>query len=483
METFKLFLKPVLFAFFWGSLFSCSEEELTPLGSEIENPESGIFHHHNVITVYPSGDISGFTDAENIENALSSTYPEGAVQLAQGEFYTNRPVVVEGFNGGLRGSGKSKTTVIGVGTDTDPFPLTTIRDVFQDSFQDQPVLFYFPNPVEKVKVSDFTVTLSDGFFTEDTGGGFLGPNDMYGFFFVDIGPGNVNTSFSNLRLQGIPVNPGGPFENVIQSQPAQGIVVTGNNENFPFPISGGMHAVAKCHFDQLGLQSIVLQLLDHARLNVRRNVLTNVKQVITRYLNGSLVKIEDNNIDSFSFGAIVVTQEFEEAGPDQNLVFIRRNTINTNGFMGIEIGTAPNFKVIISYNKITVGPDPTGFFNNLTGIGLFPGQEKAVVIHNKVSGESEYAIALFGGSQNDAQPGVSHSLVVGNNVTGHSPFAASYFLDFGTTQNLVINKGEASFIDDGIDNRVIMLPGHSAEVADHKINNILKSENISLENL
>jgi hypothetical protein len=205
-------------------------------------------------------------------------------------------------------------------------------------------------------------------------------------------------------------------------------------------------------------------------LEIRNNKLTEVKQIITRLLNGSQVVIENNHISSFAFGTIVVTQEFQEAGEDKNQVFIRRNNIHTDGFMGIEIGAAPNFQVFISHNIIEMGADPTGFLPSLTGIGLFPGQDKALVHGNTIRGTSEFAIAL---------QGVSNSLLLGNNVTSHTSTAeASYLLDADTFHNLVINKGEASFIDDGTDNRLIFLQDFGRLPLDAEITKALKEHPI-----
>lgn len=471
----KSFVHPHLwlYAILVSLSFSCSEEEdlLRNDATPIALDRAELKKLPNLIKVKPSKDMSGVTDADAIENALLTVRPGGTVLLAAGKYFIGRPVVAPGFNGILRGEDKKETRIFGVGSEASPFPLAPIQGDF--GITDLAVLFHFPSPVGKVSVADLSVSLKEGFFSETIESGFVGPNDLFAFFVVDIGYDDVNTSFRNVALKGIAANPGGPFENLLRFQPSQGIVVHGLRDNFPFPISGGKHSVTHCHFNRIGLQSIVLQLLNHAQLEIRNNQLTEVKQIITRWLNGTNVAIENNHISSFSFGAIVVTQEFQPGGGDKNLVFIRRNTIHTDGFMGIEIGAASDFQTIIAHNYIEVGPDPTGFSANLTGIGLFQGQDKALVHNNTIRGTSEFAIALHG---------VSNSVVLHNDVSAHTSTAnASYLLDADTFHNLVISKKAATFMDDGIDNRLIFLSALRSMPLDADISKTLRENNISVE--
>ena len=55
-------------------------------------------------TVFPSYDQTGVTDQANIQSALDSAAAGGTVRLAAGNFYVNQGIVVEGFNGTLRGT-------------------------------------------------------------------------------------------------------------------------------------------------------------------------------------------------------------------------------------------------------------------------------------------------------------------------------------------------------------------------------------------
>ncbi len=464
-----------MYAILMLTLLACTEEDITGdlAYTNKAHIESSPYALPTMVNVYPSGDMTGMTDANAIEEALRNASPGATVILKAGKYFVGRPIVTPGFHGILKGEGPDKTRIVGVGSPAAPFSLTTIRGDFGPT--DLAVLFHFPDPYGKVIVADLSVSLKKGFFSETIVSGFIGPNDLFAFFVIDIGYDEVNTSFHNVALKGIAVNEGGPFENLLRSQPSQGIVVHGLRDHFPFPISGGDHTISHSRFHQIGLQAIVLQLLDHARLKIHHNQLSEVKQIITRYLNGSRVEIEHNHISSFSFGAVVVTQEFQPSGEDKNQILIRNNTIHTDGFMGIEIGAASNFQVLIAHNHIEVGPDPTGFFSNFTGIGLFSGQDRAILHRNTIRGISESAIALFG---------VSKSLLLGNEVSEHfSTAAASYWLDANTFHNLVINRGEASYLDEGIANRFVFVPELKGKIWDAEINKALQERGLSKEML
>ena len=70
---------------------------------------------NNVIRVAPSGDVTGVTDANNIEDALRAVGWRGRVELTDGDdatvdqYYTNRVVVVEGFSGIITGENRDST--------------------------------------------------------------------------------------------------------------------------------------------------------------------------------------------------------------------------------------------------------------------------------------------------------------------------------------------------------------------------------------
>ena len=86
-------------------LSSCNEERIELLDGDKYKPEE-ISLNTNLrkitadITIFPSGDLSGVSDANNIQTALNGIQPGGTILLEEGTFYTNRTIVaLGGFDG------------------------------------------------------------------------------------------------------------------------------------------------------------------------------------------------------------------------------------------------------------------------------------------------------------------------------------------------------------------------------------------------
>lgn len=103
-------------------LISCETSDELMLDEDLQqkdNIESGLSKKlESVIMVAPSGDITGVTDADNIEDALNAAKSTGGtVYLTDGytkttdHYYTSRNIVVVGFNGTLLGESKNKTII------------------------------------------------------------------------------------------------------------------------------------------------------------------------------------------------------------------------------------------------------------------------------------------------------------------------------------------------------------------------------------
>jgi hypothetical protein len=156
----------------------------------------------SVIEVYPSGDTSGATDYLNIQNAMDSLEPGGKVVLADGHFYINAGIVVEGFDGTLQGSLQGRrlqTTIEAVApfsythaTNYLPFdPQTYFDPVF-------PSMLFFEFPENKVEVKDLILQALAPDYVE--------PRPYWGttttaliHFIADFG-GDVDVTYKNLEL-------------------------------------------------------------------------------------------------------------------------------------------------------------------------------------------------------------------------------------------------------------------------------------------
>jgi hypothetical protein len=313
-------------------------------------------------------------------------------------------------------------------------------------------------------MSDLTLTLVPGFATAPSTWGFT---DLTGFVFVQLAPEGANTSFANLRLEGVTsTGAGDPFPGV-DYQPLWGIGVLGSTESFPLLASGGHHSLANSDIGQIGIQATVYQSLKRAQVNVSANTYRNAKQAITRWLDGSRVFIERNTLDTYSFSSIVITQEGVPVPGDSSDVVIRDNNIAVKGYLGIEIGFIPEarhaFNLLIEQNSIVqAGPDPIGFFPNVAAIGMLDGQDHAIVRNNVLRGSAQFAIST---------EGVNNSVFVGNNLQRFVSSTADVAL-FGSNNNAVVGLGKGTVLDLGIGN---VITGLTSASGDASLGDLLRS--------
>ncbi len=418
-------------------IFSCMQEDpdlqktLDKEGSELLDSDENARRGSRPIR--PSGDQSGATDADAIEAALNDAGSGATVRLGAGTFYVNRPIVSAGFNGTLAGVGKKKTTIKGVGTPDAPFGLTAVNEQPGQPAILRSVLLYLDAPEGYLSVRNLTFTIDEGFQTEPDA---FGGTTLTSFLTVQIRTEDVDTSFEELCLIGVVNDPNNPFANF---QPTVAMNVWGNGDTFPQVTSGGRHEVRRCLFDKSSIQALVIQSFRNAYIKTTDNTFVNVKQYNTRYLDGGFVYIARNEMENHSFGGIVVTQEFQPVGQNRTRVVITNNRIKTNGYMSIEIGTAPNFSLYIARNHIETGPDPFSVFPNQAGIGLFPGQDKAKVFANTIKGTPENGIHLIE---------TTNSGVFFNNLKGATPGRAHITLEPGSDNNRIVRNLGATVIDD-----------------------------------
>lgn len=429
------------------NFFSCSEYGLEPANGSLQSGalQNGSLQGgdilNGVFTIAPSGDVSGVSDANNIQFALDNIIPGGTILLKKGAFYTNRTIVAPGgFAGILKGSGKDNTKIYCVGDNIVPFLNSQIYNTGNPYSLRGSSIFFFRDLTGSISVSDFSVSLPDGFATEYSD---FGDNNLTAFITVNLAGDGASTRFDNLRLTGTNADPQGASWYI--SQPAWGIQVLGdrNPDDFPIPsYSGGRHSITNTDISKVGIQATVHEILKNATIEISGNSYSEVKQTIFRYLDGCNISITKNRMKTFTLGAIVVTQEFFPMPGAINSVVISGNTVSNAGYMPLEIGTTlPNgagFKLLIESNTLTsAGPDPIGWFPNLTGIGIFSGNDGAVVRNNIIRGQT------FLGILQQSNGGT----FVGNNLVGSNAFDASYAL-FGNN-NTIVNMGTATVFNGG----------------------------------
>jgi len=385
------------------------------------------------VMIYPSGDMSGVTDSNNIESALNSSSPGKNILLTEGKFYVNRTIVANGFNGTLRGISMAKTEIIGVGSPSIPFLNGYINcpEIINGG-----TLFLFSSPEVSLCVSNLSASLCDGFVTEIND---WGNNNLFSFIAVQL-DGQSDTSFDHLRLTGgyaINDNP------LFQLQPLFGLAVYGNGSSFPYFSNGDNHSITNSEISNIAIQATVHELFKNASIKVAGNSFSEVKQLITRWVDGCNILYDKNNIEAESLGTIVVTQEGVPIPGSSNSVVIKRNKVNTTGYTPIEIGVAngsANFDLLIEENILkNTGSDPLGWFDTLSGI-LIQENNITYIRNNIIRGTS-----LFGIIQAS-----NNGWIIDNNMQGLTPVNSDYLV-LGN-YNTITDDGNSTFTDYGIGN-------------------------------
>ncbi|WP_296700601.1 right-handed parallel beta-helix repeat-containing protein [Algoriphagus sp.] len=424
--------RKLAFVFSLLILFSCNEDLLTSSEelevaktnenySDLDNSRARKKFIDADITINPSGDQTGSSDADAIETALNSIPAGGTILLESGKFYLSREIFVPGNSGTLIGRGKSETEIIGVGNEGTPF----IGNFF----------FAFINPSGPLTISNLSLSLPEGFVTFN--------DNLFGFIITVLNEEGSDTHFDELILKGTDAAPN--LDPIFGSQPNNSIIVRGNFNSFPLFTSGGNHTVSNSEFSEVAFQATIFEGFKDANIEIYNNSFTEIKQTIYRFMSGSTVSITDNTLQTNSFGGIVITQEGNFIAGEPNNVVIRGNTVRTSGFMPIEIGWVPegsaNFSLLIEKNKLTnEGSDPFNIYSNFSGIAIFNGNNDAIVRNNILRGGAEFGIIQESNS----------GTFSGNNLQGFSPLITDY--GFFGNSNTIIGNGNSSVLDLGIDN-------------------------------
>lgn len=445
----RLFFISILLAF-----MSCEQEELG-LAEEQASGQIKMLSSATGVTVEidPSGDQTGNTDVDVIENAFRIPGIK-IVKLKRGTYYINRSIVVPvGFSGTFKGAGRQASIIEGVGSATNPFPVGDIYVPMEPALVRASSLIFFPNPDQILRISDMGLTISNGFEAEVSD--FDGTNNLTVFVSMGLETAGSSISMRNLNLTGTDATLGSP--NWYVSQPLFGALVLGdrNGANYPQPsISTDKIDVQQCEISKTAYQALIIENMKDANVRVDNNRFTETKQVNIRFLDGCLVQVTDNFFDTNSWGSLVITQEFAlgmgAISGSPNRVRILENKINSNGFLGIEVGAIPfpnsaDFNITIAENLITKGNAPLGG-PNVAGIGIYEGHAGVKIIENQLQGNANYGILLLD---------TDNCTISDNSHSGLNSSIADYGLTGPSDNNSVNVETPATAIDEGTNNQFI----------------------------
>jgi len=197
------------FLVFLGLLAGCHDQPTTITAPDplFSNGPTG-----TVVVVSPSGDLTGVTDAVNIEGALHTVKVDGGtVSLAKGHFYVSRTIAVEGFQGVIEGAGMDETTIEAVRrspADGDGFSLPEPEEwtFLLPEYWPGPVpsVLQFEYPAGFVGIRDLTFVVNDPNPADPYDHYWTtGPTTALSWFVTLLG-GDFDTSTERVRFQGAP---------------------------------------------------------------------------------------------------------------------------------------------------------------------------------------------------------------------------------------------------------------------------------------
>jgi parallel beta-helix repeat protein len=225
--------------------------------------EKGTTNSNDVIYISPSGDTTGVTNTDNIEDALLAVAAGGTVVLSEGHFYTSQSFSIFNFHGTLKGQGKDNTIVelVRTGPDEgqgfepawDPFYLTYI-----------PCLLYFISPDGDLKIDDLTAQVIEPSPCEPWSIPWSGEETTAITNFFWISDNAFNTELTNLRIKGAPVDDYYGY-NMLWSC---GVDFSEGD--------GRTHIVKECDFENVYTALECWEMTGNSKIKIKANTFTNV---------------------------------------------------------------------------------------------------------------------------------------------------------------------------------------------------------------
>jgi len=368
-----------------------------------------------IIVVYPSGDTTGVTDADSIEWALLNVAPGGTVRFVKGHFYVSRSILIENFNGDVKGAGMDKTIIEAVRkSDAEGFALET----HPINLNKRSKLLWFYNPTGHLGLEDLTFQVLDPQPSEPYQAPWaVGDVTALSSFFHAIG-GDCEIVVRNIRMKGAESEEDGNYKGMNIAWPCQ-----------RFPGTGDL-TISDCVFEKIG--GVVLDLM---------------------HLSGCTVTV--SRVETYDTQGIYLEQGLGMGLEPSTFIFTHNNfrMFPGHNFAGIEIWNPSGHPdegvqhdILISHNAFyspsCKEPYAAIFAKRVSG---------AVVTNNKISGAGECAIYVepWGGDE------YGDWRLIGNNLQNFDASLAPIFLGGATANCLVVGGPGDNVIDNGIDNVIV----------------------------
>jgi parallel beta-helix repeat protein len=232
---------------------------------------------NGVVVVSPSGDMTGVTDADNIEAALLSISPGGTVELSTGHFYVSRSISIDGFAGSIMGAGKEDTIIdavrqgpmLGFGFQRVAVPFYTVVGWENPVI---PVVFVFSFPSSDVQIADITFQVLDPNPVDPWDFDFYGVTTTALFSFVEVIGGSFNAHISNVKMLGSDGDFNG--KNLLY-----GVDIWGG-PSYSVVGGSGDHVIEYSHFESMAGGSIGIGYFDESSARIYGNTFHDLQLAI-----------------------------------------------------------------------------------------------------------------------------------------------------------------------------------------------------------
>ena len=156
--------------------------------------------------VTPSGDVSGVTDADNIQDALNAVKVDGGtVHLTNGNYYVSRNIFVEGFWGTLEGESMDNTIIEAVRRSAGDGFVPAESTYWPDwsALHVLPTVLQFDYSAGDVTIKDLSIQVTDSNPADPYIHPWGGPNPTTAIStLIEILGGDHKTVIENIRLKG-----------------------------------------------------------------------------------------------------------------------------------------------------------------------------------------------------------------------------------------------------------------------------------------
>ena len=265
----------------------------------------------DAIVVAPSGDISGVTDANNIEDELSTAKLTGGTVYLSDEnkkttdyYYISRNIVVDGFKGTLMGEGKNKTIInAGRKSASEGFE-PAYSPIWTDLKPWEPLapnVLQMGNCSGDVTIKNLSILVKDDQPT-DIQLDFYGDDGSYIWTIIELMEGEYNTRIENVRLEGKKSLANG---NIYGLNAGWGIIRRpGINGELDFVDAKGNLTIKNVEIKNVSQDAIrFIGFIDGSNINITDVSVENVGTGITAgYITDSFVDISNVSAENVGIG-------------------------------------------------------------------------------------------------------------------------------------------------------------------------------------